>query len=202
MHRQLRAQGMCARPCQARANDAARSTATGRAAARSSRRAMARRPRGETFAERRRRLPSGSSGATAKIDAKTRRRRGRRSARAGFRRAFVPSSMQVVGPFEHERLAGRGDVNALRSAPARRPAKASAPADRRAPISTSVLPKKLPVRGNPAPSLPSPARILLERDQPVAFDGGFVGNQVGIGRAGALDDRGCGVRRATPRRGR
>ena len=37
-------------------------------------------------------------------------------------------------------------------------------------------------------ALPAPARLLLERDQPVAFGGGSVGNDVGIGRAGALDD--------------
>ena len=33
----------------------------------------------------------------------------------------------------------------------------------------------------PGPSLPSPARLLVQRDQPVAFDGLAVGDQVGVG---------------------
>jgi len=36
--------------------------------------------------------------------------------------------------------------------------------------------------------LPAPSGGLLERDQPIAFDGARVGNQVGVGRAGLLDD--------------
>jgi hypothetical protein len=32
------------------------------------------------------------------------------------------------------------------------------------------------------------ARVLRQRDEPVALDGVRIGQQVGIGRAGALDD--------------
>jgi hypothetical protein len=49
------------------------------------------------------------------------------------------------------------------------------------------------------------AGLLLERDQPVAFDGLPVGKEVGVGRAGALDDadpaqRGLFTRKAQRRR--
>ena len=37
-------------------------------------------------------------------------------------------------------------------------------------------------------ALPAAAGVLRERDQPIPFKGGFVRKQVGIGRAGALDD--------------
>lgn len=37
-------------------------------------------------------------------------------------------------------------------------------------------------------SLAAPARELFERDQPVAFGGIRIGNEVCIGRAGTLDD--------------
>ena len=41
---------------------------------------------------------------------------------------------------------------------------------------------------DPGPALPSPPRLLVERDQPIAFDDIGVGKDVGIGRAGPLDD--------------
>jgi hypothetical protein len=43
-------------------------------------------------------------------------------------------------------------------------------------------------RRHPLAALPPATGNLFERDQPVAFDGSRVGNQVGIGRTGALDD--------------
>jgi hypothetical protein len=43
-------------------------------------------------------------------------------------------------------------------------------------------------RGNPRPSLAPPASLLFERDQPIAFDRAWLGNDVGVGRAGPLDD--------------
>jgi hypothetical protein len=36
--------------------------------------------------------------------------------------------------------------------------------------------------------LAAPARLLLKRNQPASFDGFSIVDQVGIGRAGALDD--------------
>ncbi len=47
---------------------------------------------------------------------------------------------------------------------------------------------EIPRRRYPAAALPSPSCGLIERDQPVAFDCLFVRDQVGVGRAGALDD--------------
>jgi hypothetical protein len=41
---------------------------------------------------------------------------------------------------------------------------------------------------DPASALAAPPRLLVQRDEPVAFDGALFRNQVGIGRAGALDD--------------
>jgi hypothetical protein len=41
---------------------------------------------------------------------------------------------------------------------------------------------------HPFAALATLPRSLLERDQPIALDRGFVGQQVRIGRAGALDD--------------
>ena len=46
-------------------------------------------------------------------------------------------------------------------------------------------------RRHPFPALASPARLLFERDQPVAFPRGAVDNEVGVGRAGPLDDTGA-----------
>jgi hypothetical protein len=40
----------------------------------------------------------------------------------------------------------------------------------------------------PGPALPTAAVGLIERDEPVAFDSGFVSEKVGVGRAGLLDD--------------
>jgi hypothetical protein len=43
-------------------------------------------------------------------------------------------------------------------------------------------------RRDPSASLPAPARILVQRDQPIALDRAVIGNEVRVGRAGALDD--------------
>lgn len=41
---------------------------------------------------------------------------------------------------------------------------------------------------NPGPSLAPSAGFLVKRDQPIAFNGVWFGNQVGIGRTGSLYD--------------
>ena len=40
----------------------------------------------------------------------------------------------------------------------------------------------------PVPPLATLARLLFKRNQPVALDGAVVGQEIGIGRAGPLDD--------------
>lgn len=47
---------------------------------------------------------------------------------------------------------------------------------------------KIACRGYPGPALPSLARVLVERDEPVALYAFGQGHQVGVGRAGPLDD--------------
>src|SRR3954451_5146741 len=49
-------------------------------------------------------------------------------------------------------------------------------------------PKEICRRGNPFTTLSSAARSLLQRDQPVAFNGVLIGEQIGVCRAGLLDD--------------
>jgi hypothetical protein len=48
--------------------------------------------------------------------------------------------------------------------------------------------EEIAVGAGPAAALAPASRRLFERDQPVAFDGGLVSEEVGIGRAGPLDD--------------
>jgi len=40
----------------------------------------------------------------------------------------------------------------------------------------------------PGPALAAAAGFLMQRDEPLAFDSAWVGKQVDIGRAGALDN--------------
>ena len=47
---------------------------------------------------------------------------------------------------------------------------------------------KISLGGNPAPALPALPRFLVERNQPLAFDRALASDQVGVGRAGSLDD--------------
>ena len=54
---------------------------------------------------------------------------------------------------------------------------------------------EIPGYRQPNPALPSFALLLVERDQPIAFDGLVVGNEIGIGRAGALDNSDAGQNR-------
>ena len=42
--------------------------------------------------------------------------------------------------------------------------------------------------GDPGPALASPSRFLVKRNQPITFDCAAIGDQVGIGRTGPLDD--------------
>jgi len=101
---------------------------------------------------------------------------------------------QVVGPFEEQRLARVGDVHRFRERKAGDERKslrggiAGAQIDDRAPI-------EIPGDRQPRPALPPPARLLVKRDQPIAFDGIGVGNDVGVGRAGPVDGPDTGQNR-------
>jgi len=100
---------------------------------------------------------------------------------------LLPAEHQVVRPFEHERFAGRRDVERLdqreprRQGERRRRRVIRPELDERAPV-------EIAVGGDPLASLPAPARFLFERDEPFAFDGSLRSEQVRIGRANALDD--------------
>jgi hypothetical protein len=47
----------------------------------------------------------------------------------------------------------------------------------------------------PGTALSSATGILMKGNQPIALDGGFIGDQVGVGRTGALDDPDAGQKR-------
>jgi len=100
---------------------------------------------------------------------------------------FPPKKEQVVGPLQHQRLPRNRKVDRFDE---------REPRDERQGLRLWVarpkLDKRAPVeiagRRNPLTPLPPPARLLFERDKPVAFASDGVGNEVGIGRAGSLDD--------------
>lgn len=94
---------------------------------------------------------------------------------------------QVVRPFEHQRLPGDGDVDGFDQRQAGRQRQrlwlrvAWLELDDRASV-------EIAERRKPFASLPPPARLLLERDKPVALTGCLIGDKVSVGRAGALDE--------------
>ena len=100
---------------------------------------------------------------------------------------LAPPEHDVIRPFELKRLARDGDVDRFQQREARDQRQglcrriASLQPDERAAVEVAR-------RRDPGSALPSPARFLLEGDEPVAFDCGVVGDEVGVGRAGALDD--------------
>ena len=102
-------------------------------------------------------------------------------------RELLASEHRVVGPFQHQRLTGRGDVYGLdegqscgkRQRLCRRIA--SAQLDQRAA-------EEIARSRNPGAALASPACLLLERNQPATLNGIRIGEQVDVGRTGALDD--------------
>jgi hypothetical protein len=93
----------------------------------------------------------------------------------------------VIGPFEHERLRGDCNVDGFDQRKPGGEGQARRGRVARAQLDQSAS-EKIPFGRDPGAALSSPARFLLERDQPVAFDQAFVGKNVGVGRAGALDD--------------
>jgi hypothetical protein len=94
---------------------------------------------------------------------------------------------QVVRPFEHQGLARQRDVRRFDEREAR--------GQRQRRGRRVVLPKldqraavEIALGGNPLPPLPTSAGILVQGDQPIAFVGAGISKNVGIGRAGPLDD--------------
>jgi hypothetical protein len=100
---------------------------------------------------------------------------------------FLAEKKKIVRPFEHHCLTGQRAVDRLdqretrRERQGRRLRIAGAKLDERASM-------EIPARRLPGPPLPALARFLFERDQPLALACCKIGNQVGIGRAGALDE--------------
>ena len=100
----------------------------------------------------------------------------------------------VVRPFQHQRLPGSRDIDGLDQGKS---------GNERERLCRRIIISKLNERAaveiafrrEPAPALTSATRLLIERDEPIAFDRASFGNQVGIGRAGALDDADAGQNR-------
>lgn len=101
---------------------------------------------------------------------------------------------QVVGPFQHQRLARHGEVDRFdqrktgRERQGLRLRIVGAEVDDRASV-------EIAARRNPAAPLPSLPRLLLERDQPFALARRRIGDQVGVRRSGALDEADSGQNR-------
>jgi hypothetical protein len=94
---------------------------------------------------------------------------------------------QVIRPFEYQRLSRHRNVDRLDEGKSRRQRQrlrlrvAGAQLDDRASV-------EIPRRGDPLASLAAPARLLLKRDEPVAFLRGRFSDEIGVGRAGSLDE--------------
>lgn len=94
---------------------------------------------------------------------------------------------QVVRPFEHQGLPGNGDVDGLDE---------GKPGCERQGLGLRIgglqLDKRASVEiaapGDPRAALPTAPRPLFQCDEPIAFLGNRIGNEVGVCRAGALDD--------------
>jgi hypothetical protein len=100
---------------------------------------------------------------------------------------LLPEEEDVVGPLEHQSLSRNGEIESLDQRETRRKGQglgwrvAGPEVDKRASV-------EIACRRDPFAALAPPPRLLLEGNQPVAFTGALVGNEVRIGRAGALDD--------------
>ena len=114
--------------------------------------------------------------------------------------SFLPAKKQVVGPFEQQRLARDGDVDRFGEREAGRERErlrsriGGAQLDDRAAI-------EIAGDRHPGPALPTPARLLVERDQPVAFDRVRVGDMSALVEPVRSTIR-MRVRTGFPRRGR
>ncbi len=100
---------------------------------------------------------------------------------------LLSRKQQVVGPFQHQCLAWNRSVQRLdeREASGKRECLSRRIIVAQVDEDTAV---EIAVGRDPVPALAALACCLLERDEPVSFDGIRIGKQVGIGRAGALDD--------------
>jgi len=94
---------------------------------------------------------------------------------------------QVIGPFERGRHIGCNDVNCLDQ---RQPRCQRQRGCRR--IARPELDQRrtgeIAVKGMPRPALPALAALLLQRDEPIAFDRQLIGQQRAVGRAEPVDD--------------
>ena len=143
-------------------------TATAAAGARSCRRATARRPAARS---RPRATPLRDRAARARRRGSPRSRPTIRSPLRSSRMpaSFLPSSIRSFGHLSISACAGHGNVDGFDQA---RPAASekSAAAVRRAKLDQRAS-VEIALGATPIPALASPARLLFERDQPVAFHG-------------------------------
>ena len=103
-------------------------------------------------------------------------------------RELLAGEHQIVGPFEHQRLrrAPRTSTASISARPAASDRVCGGRIVRPQPDQGAA--EEIALRRHPfRPCRPLPASCC-QRDQPVAFDRVWIGKQVGIGRAGALDD--------------
>jgi len=132
------------------------------------------------------RLPIGESRSGRQIDPKPDRNSISRSFEedAG---ELAAEEHHIVGPFQHQRPPGNGDIDCLYQCEtggerqARRGRIVRAQLNERATV-------KIPWRGNPCPALTPSARLLLESDQPISLDAVRIGDEIGVGRTDPLDD--------------
>ncbi len=101
--------------------------------------------------------------------------------------SFVAVEQQVVGPFEHQRLRRKRGVHRFDEGQPRDKRQALRRWVGRAQLHERAA-EEIAWRGKPGAALAALAGILRQSDEPIAFDGRFVGDEVGVGRAGALDN--------------
>ena len=100
---------------------------------------------------------------------------------------FFPEQEKVVRPLEHHRLRGHRKINRLGQ---RQPG-----GERQAlgwriggPKPDERASMEIAGSGNPRPALTSLPGMLIKRHQPLALDRLQIGNQIGVGRSGPVDD--------------
>lgn len=100
---------------------------------------------------------------------------------------FPTHQHRVVWPFEHERLRRHCGVDGLNERESGRERQAL-----RGRVAGPQLDQgaaeKVARCGDPFAALPPPAGVLVERDEPVALVQRLIGNDVGVGRTGPLDN--------------
>lgn len=107
---------------------------------------------------------------------------------------LLPAQHYVIGPFQHHRQSRSRNVDGFDQRQARSERQAlrrrvsRAKADERAS-------EKIAFRRHPGAALAAPACELVQRDEPVGLNGLRVSEEIGVGRAGFVDDADAGQKR-------